>query len=450
MSNLFASLSTAGGALYAYQQALDVAQNNIDNSTTPGFASQSLNLAAQPFDLASGLAGGVAARGLRSARDEYAEEEVRRQVQLLGRYEMQAQGSSSLSANFDATGNSGVASELNQFFQNISSWGVTPNSTSARQSVLDAANNLAAGIRALSASLSHTGQDLQSKIGSTVQQINQLTAQIGQYNAQRLRAGNSDPGLDAQTHNALEQLSQLVDFTAVAQADGTVTLVLSGGSPLVVGTSQFALTAQNDTSSHILDSQGQEITSQISGGNLGGLLDVSNRVLPSVLGDGTQPGSLNSFAQSLADTVNGILISGTVSTQTGAAAGLPLFTYDASGAAASIALNSNITPDGLAPVDANGNANGNALQLASLAGSFGDTFSQVASGLGSESASASANEQAQQQVADQAKALRDQVSAVSLDEQALLITQFQKSYEAAAKLISTLNDLTQTTIDMVQ
>src|SRR5208337_37569 len=92
MSSLIASMATAGNALDVYQQALTVVQNNITNSSTPGYATQSLNMVAQPFDVASGLAGGVAAQGLESSRDEYAEEEVRRQLQSLGTYETQASG----------------------------------------------------------------------------------------------------------------------------------------------------------------------------------------------------------------------------------------------------------------------------------------------------------------------------------------------------------------------
>ena len=87
MSNLVTSMATAGNALNVYQQALNVIQNNITNSATPGYATQSLNMVARPFDVAGGLAGGVAAQGLASARDDYAEEEVRRQLQSLGKYE---------------------------------------------------------------------------------------------------------------------------------------------------------------------------------------------------------------------------------------------------------------------------------------------------------------------------------------------------------------------------
>lgn len=473
MSNLLASLGASGSSLEVYQQALNVVQNNINNASTPGFASQSLNLTARPFDIAGGLAGGVAARDLLSARDEYSDEEVRRQVQLLGRYNAQAQATSSLSNYFDVTGNSGVTAQLNQLFQSFSAWSLAPNSTSARQSVLDSAGKLATGVRTLAASLSRTGTDLQGQIGTTVQQVNQLSAKIQQYNVQRLRSPVADPNQDANLHAALEQLSQLVDASSVTQADGTVTVVLSGGSPLVVGTSQFNLAAdaavpagaanpQSPPGSRILDSQGKDITAQITGGSLGGLLDVHNRVLASLLGDGAQAGSLNTFVKSMADAVNGILQSGTVSSASGAAKGLPLFSYsgaDATAAAASLTVNTSITTDTLAPVDAAGNANGNALQLASLADSaasggingqtFGSFFAAITTTVGNESAVATGNQQAQQQLADQAKMLRDQVSGVSLDQQAILMTQFQQGYNAAAKLVTVLDSLTQSTLNML-
>jgi flagellar hook-associated protein 1 FlgK len=180
------------------------------------------------------------------------------------------------------------------------------------------------------------------------------------------------------------------------------------------------------------------------------------------VGGGQQVGSLNQFAKALADTVNGILQSGTVSTDSGAAQGAALFTYDSSdptAAASTFALNANITPAELAPVDAHGDANGNANQLASLASStsaggvngqtFGDFFSGIASYVGQQSSTASTNQQAQQQVVTQTEALRDQASGVSLDDQAVALLGFQKGYEATARLLTTLNDIAETTIDMI-
>ena len=473
MSNLMASMATAGNALDVYQQALTVVQNNITNSSTPGYATQSLNMVAQPLDVAGGLAGGVAAQGLESSRDEYAEDEVRRQLQSLGTYESQSSGLSSIDNLFDVTGNSGIPADLNNLFSSFSAWATSPNSASAQQMVISNAGNLASDIHSLSASLVQASGDVEGQIGSTVTQINQLASTIQQYNVQRLQQGSSDPGTDAGLTSSLQQLSELADVSVLNQADGTVTVLMSGGSPLVMGTSQYSISSglsvssgaanqQSPPSSQILDSQGNDVTSQIQGGKLGGLLDVHNHVLASLVGDGQQAGSLNQFAQAFADTVNGILQSGTVSTDSGAAKGAPLFVYDNSDptlAAASFALNPAITPDQLAPVDAQGNANGNANQLASLASStsaggvngltFGDFFSGIASYVGQESSTASTNQQAQQQVVTQTEALRDQASGVSLDDQAVALLSFQKGYEATARLLTTLNSIAETAINMI-
>ena len=122
-------------------------------------------------------------------------------------------------------------------------------------------------------------------------------------------------------------------------------------------------------------------------------------------------------------------------------------------------MNPAITSDQLAPVDAQGNANGNANQLASLASStsaggvngltFGDFFSGIASYVGQESSTASTNQQAQQQVVTQTEALRDQASGVSLDDQAVALLSFQKGYEATARLLTTLNSIAETAINMI-
>jgi flagellar hook-associated protein 1 FlgK len=457
-----------------FQDALSTVQNNITNANTPGYASQSLNLVSQPFDLLSGLVGGVAAQGLHSSRDEYAEEEVRRQLSSFGMYETQTSGTGTIATNFDPSGNTGIPAALNRLLQTFSAWSLDPNSDSAKQQVLGDATGLATTVHQLATSLSNANQDLQGQIGNSVQQINTLTSQIQQLNVAREKLQNPDPGLDAQLHNDLQQLSELVDFSQVMQPDGTVTVVLSGGSPLVIGDKQFALSANAAVpvgsanpgappTMSILDASGNNVTSQITGGKLGGLLDVHNRVMASILGDGTQAGSLNVFAKSLADTVNGILQSGTVSVNAGAAQGLALFTYDnsdATHAAGSFALNATITTAGLAPVDSSGNANGNALKLASLANStanggvggqtFASFFAQIAQFVGNANSTASTNQTTQQQIVTQSESLRDHASAVSLDEQAIQLQQFQKSYEATAKLVNVLNSIAQTTINMIQ
>src|SRR5258707_1222572 len=125
MSSLLASLASSGDSLEVYQRALGVIQNNIDNASTPGYAKQRLTLVAQPLDIVGGLAGGVASRGLADSRDQFADEEVRRQMQALGQYDAQSQGTSAIQNFFDVTGSNGLPAALSNLFQAFSAWSVT-------------------------------------------------------------------------------------------------------------------------------------------------------------------------------------------------------------------------------------------------------------------------------------------------------------------------------------
>lgn len=472
--NLLASLRNSGNALDVLQHALSVVQNNVSNASTAGYATQQLNVVAQPFDIASGAAGGIASRGLLSSRDAYADSEVQRQAQTLGLYTAQSQSTGVIQSLFDVSGNSGVSAALTKLFTSFSAWSASPNDAVARQTVISAAASLANSISGIAKGLNTAARQLNQQIGSTASQINDLAAQIQRYNMARRQQTEADPGADAQLHSTLESLSQLSNFTALTQADGTVTVLLGGGSPLVIGDQLDAVSTntsvdpaaanpQSQPTAHVLDSQGKDITADITGGQLGGLLDTRNRVLSSIIGDGQQAGTLNQFAKGLADSINNILTSGTVSTAANAAAGIPLFTYDnadATLASGSITVNAAVTGDQLAPVDAAGNANGNANLLASLgdpsnvqgqiAGvGFAAYFGGIAALAGQANQDSQSNLQAQQQVLAQATSQRDHISGVSLDAQAAEVLQFQRAYQAVARVLGIINSLADSALGII-
>ena len=259
MSNLFTSMSVASNALDVYRQALDVVQNNLMNSNTPGYAKQTLALSAQPFDLTSGMPGGVAAMGVESARDEYAEQEVRRQTQTLGWFTGQAEGLSTFESSFDVTGQSGLPLALNNLIQGFSAWSVNPTSGDARQSVIDYATTFASQVSSLSTSLSGAANSVQSQIRDTVDQINKLASSIALFNSQRA-ANPNDAGQDANLHANLEELSKLVDITTLNNSDGTVSVVLGSGSALVLGDTAYSVTAGLGDNSKLANPQGMQPT----------------------------------------------------------------------------------------------------------------------------------------------------------------------------------------------
>lgn len=471
---LFANLTSSVKALNAFEQSLEVAQNNVSNASTAGYAKQLATLNALPFQPGTGLLGGVQAGAPLSSRDEYLEQAVQYQNGVLGNYSAQAQSLGGIQPIFDVTGQTGIIAALNSMFQSFSAWSASPDSAAARQDVLSKAQDLGASFQQAAAVLSSVTNNVGNQIDSTVSEINTLAAQVQAYNVQHNQNGTADSGLDAHLHDTLETLSGLAGITARFESDGSVTLLLGGQTPLVIGNRQYSLQAANFTpaapanpnatpSIQILDPNGQDVTSHVVGGTLGGLLTVRNSVLPSLQGDSQQAGALNLIAKKVADRVNQLLASGN---DPSGNAGLPLFTYDASSAAntaRSLAINPNITANTLAALDPGPPqvANGIALSLSNLGTSTaatdtigGQSMLDFLNGqtqiIGQQVASATSGQTVAQQSLTQAQAVRTQVSGVSLNEEAINVMQLQRGYQAISKMITVIDGLTDTLINMVQ
>jgi flagellar hook-associated protein 1 FlgK len=206
------------------------------------------------------------------------------------------------------------------------------------------------------------------------------------------------------------------------------------------------------TQAAILDSQGNSITAQLqgAGGSLGALLQEKNVTLPGYLSQ------LDNIAQVFADTVNAALAQGL--DVNGNPPVTSLFTYSAAnGVAATIAV-TGITPGEIAAASVGApGGNSNAIAVAQLAGApavNGATFVQAYGDLGSrvghDVSSARQDRQAQQDLVTQVQQQRALASGVSLDAEAVKLMQFQQNYQAVGKLVTVLDDLTQTVINLIR
>jgi flagellar hook-associated protein 1 FlgK len=479
MSNLLATLASSAGTLEAYGRVLETAQNNVSNASTPGYAKQRLDLYALPFDPAGGVTGGVRSGSLISSRNEFAEQAVRQQSSGLGYQQQLVDSLTSVQSNFDISGDQGIPQALNNLLQSFSAWGATPDNQAARQTVVQRATDLAQAFQQSSNNVSAQASDAEQQISQTVQQVNQLVGQIQGYNHIAMQGNKSDSGLSANMHAAVEQLSSLVDVDATFQSDGTVSLMLNGETPLLLEDQQFKLSsslympqepapanANGPASVRIQASDGSDITSKTTGAQLGALLHLRNQILPSLVGDAYQPGSLNVMAKQLADRVNQLLTSGNISDGPPAQPGVPLFTYDTANptnAAASLAVDPTVTPDQLASISPGPPevSNGIPLALSALASpvqsadkvdglSYSQYYGQIAGSVGTALNDATNNKDVQQSLLSQAKDLRQQYQGVSLDEEATILMQFQRAYQANSKFISVLDQLTQSAIDILK
>lgn len=475
MSNLLATIRTAGEMLRTCEKGLTVTQNNIANASTPGYARAGMSLIAQYFDPDNGTIGGVGAGPIQSARSSLAERTVRRQLESLGYASTQTQLLDGIESAFPVSSGSGIAGALNDLLASFSSWSLTPNDSNARAAVLEEARGLARAFADTATQLAEASRTAEATLEDTVSQINALAGQLRTANAAIRNGGRDDAGVDALLHSTMEELSELVDFTALEESDGTFTILAGGMVPLVIGDQDYPLSVdfaqpedptwpEGPIAARVVGTAGEDVTARLKGGTLGGTLDVRNRVLPGLVGSSSETGDLNRLAVAIAERVNGLLAAGLTEDDTVSAE--PLFQFDAvnqTAAAITLTVNEAFEPEMLAAIDPGPPyvGNGTALKLAALATSsdaadtidgsgFMQFYSGIAERVGRQNAEAKENVLRQESSVAQARAVRDEISGVSLDEEAILLLEYQRAYQAAAQLISVLDELTETAVNLLR
>jgi flagellar hook-associated protein 1 FlgK len=259
-----------------------------------------------------------------------------------------------------------------------------------------------------------------------------------------------DPGATQdQRDELIRQLSGLVNIS-VTQTEHGLTLTTANGIPLVVASQSFALRASTSSGGvqDVLSADGQDITSQIQGGQLAGTLKVRDQVIPQLLSQ------LNDLASQFTATFNAQHQAGT---DLSGNAGQNFFTPLSSLADAAANFSVALTDPALIAASSDGSAgsNGNLVQLIGLrdqalpAGASPiDMYSNLVLQAGNFGADAQAQVNASslslQQLTDQ----RSAVSGVSLDEETTNMIRYQRAYEAAARVVTTVDSMLQSLMNI--
>jgi flagellar hook-associated protein 1 len=453
MSSLNASLASALSGLRAEQGALEATTNNVANASTPGYSREVPVLVASdpmvvdPLTLGTG----VTLKTIDSVRDPILESRIQQETQAQGQWSALASALSQTEVSF-TSGTGDIGTAISNFFNSVNQLSTNPADLSLRQGVLTAAANLATAFNSTANHLSTQRGNLDGSLEQSVGQINQLTQHIAQLNGQisDLESVGENPGtfLDQRTQ-LIDQLSTLVDVSVIPSGN-SLTLTTANGTALVAGQQSFALSNRTDPSGvqHIF-AQGSDITSTLVSGQLGGLLEARDQQIPAI------QNQLDLLASGLASAVNRVQTAGY---DLNGIAGTNLFTPPpALGAGAAANLSVAITDPALLAASSDGtvgnNGNAEALyglsQQALIAGqSPTDYYSGVVFNVGNAASNANAEQSASSLVLQQLNDQRASISGVSLDQEAANLMVYQKAYSASAQVISTINAMMQTVINM--
>ncbi len=448
MSGLMTSLSMAARAMDAQRAGLAVTGDNIANLNTDGYVRRLIEFEeARPA--------GVDVAGIRAIRDRLLDRRLRQEMPLEAREGAIGDSLSIVEASLGEAGAS-LDARLTAFFDSFSALSQDATSTVARDGVVMEGRLLARSFNDLSARLGDARRAADANVRSTLDQINALAARVASLNQAIGGANGADTAalLDEQGL-ALDQLAQLAGITVLQRTDGGVDVSLGQGRAIVMGANVYALNAANApvTGMAQVELGGVDITAEIRTGTLSGLIDARDVNIP-----GYQA-SLDALAFSVAQEVNtahqaGIDLLGGTGNNFFAAIGAP------GGAAAAMALDAGVAADpSLIAASASGAAGDNTvartiagLRDARVIGgnaTFADSWSQLVYRVGTDAQTAMAQQKSRHEVVEQVTRLRDQVSGVSLDEEAASMLRFQRAYEANARYFSTVDSVLATLLNMV-
>lgn len=308
-------LNIAVSGLRASQAALTTTGHNIANVNTPGYSRQSTAQAttAPQFSGVGYIGSGTTLTDIRRSYSEFLTAQVRSSTALsadVEAYKSQINQMDSLLSGTTTSVNTAVQS----FFSALQTSAEDPANIPARQLVLSQAEGLANRFNTMYERMSEQNAYANSQMGVVADQINHLTTSIGSLNTAILSAssGGMVPNdlLDARDE-ALRQLSTYIGTNVVVQDANTVNVFIGTGQPLVVGSTVNKLEVTNSTGdptrnavNFVSGNSSQDITTLVTGGQLGGLVRYREEVLDPALN------SLGRLALTVSEQVNSQLSQG--------------------------------------------------------------------------------------------------------------------------------------------
>lgn len=461
----FATLNLANRALVSQQLGLDITGHNIANANTDGFTRQAAEMQASiPFTVVGTtrpqqpgqLGTGVDVVNIRRFRDGFLDLQFRGEQQLLGQWQAREDAITKVEQAFNEPSQEGLAAAMSKFWNSWSSLANNPESQSFRKSLVENAATLTSQMNQLHRSLSNQQRDLDRQVQLRVTDINNLTDQIARLNDQITRivgAGDQPNDLRDQRDVLLDQLSKIVNLTYSEGSNGAITVNI-GGRTAVYGNQSFHLKTQEDPvtgfssvywADDFREAQQPPIpldAASITSGQLYGDIITRDKTIADLLDN------LNSMAATLITQVNEAHSQGFGLNN---ATGTPFF---AGTGADDIAVASVITSDldnvAAASSQVSPGDGSNALMIHDLqrrllmnngGATIEDFYAGIVANLGVDSQQAKGMAKNEALLSEHLAQQRQSIGGVSLDEETTNLIRYQHAYNAAARVVTAVDEM---------
>ncbi len=282
-------LGSALSGLMAFQRSLDTTSHNIANVNTDGYSRQRVELGTRPeeFTGAGYMGQGVNVTTISRSYDQFITNQLTSSTSAFA----ETNTLSTLASRVDniiANEATGLSPTLKSFFNAVNEVANNPSSLPVRQVMVSEAESLTQQFNTLSSQFEGLRNQTNNQMQATVDDINSFAESIATLNSKivtdssRTSGGQLPNDLMDQRDALLAKIAEKVSVSTITQQNGSISVFIGKGQSLVLGASaaKLSLAGSSADSGHkeILMG-GQEISKQITGGELSGALKFRDEVL---------------------------------------------------------------------------------------------------------------------------------------------------------------------------
>lgn len=449
----------------AYQRAMDVTSQNISNAGNPDYSRQKTIFATE--ETQAGIGMGVKIQDVIRIKNDLLDSQLRKYQSSLSDAEKRSELLQQIESVIAEPSDIGLSSYMTQFFNSWSQLASNPNSIQLRSQVIQNAQRLSERFSEIFEGFSSLQSVIQKEAVSKTNQMNEYLKEIAELNHRIYESearGIKASELKDQRDAIIDKLSGLANITVNYNEFGAAIINVGGvqGADQNVYT-EFEVSFVNNKM-RIISKTDKNAIAILNGGELFTATDLYSNKIPEYRN------KLEDLANVFVNKVNEFHMQGFTLTQNGNSyTGIPFFgTLDTNGNVVNAFVNGqirinddivnnpkNIAISSVANNDGNGNianliASLSDLKLAELDNqSILDSYSSLLNTFGVDKVVSDNRIESNSLVIQQLKNQKSSYSGVSIDEEMTNVIKYQRSYEAAAKLIKVVNDMMETIIQLV-
>ena len=456
MASLLDSLNIGGSSLATQQLGLQVTGHNISNAATAGYHRQSVL-----FESLGGTGSGVRASGIRRSEDRFLLQQLGAQA---GNYGMASARADTLNRLEDEVGgldDLGLSSHMDRFYSGWRELAAAPHDTFQRTEALSQTEELVGAINRMASQFQATQEEADREVVRGVAEANAMIEEVAALNqeiTENEAYGGDANSLRDRRDMLVEQLGELIGATSFVNDKGHSVVTLSGGIAVVTGVEAQLLDVEMDAETGFHDvvlqnTANMTVNGNMAGGRVKGFLEVRDTEVAGLKAD------LDAFAADFATAVNEVHRAN-FNLEGNDGINLIVPPTETEGAAANLAVNEEIvtnidllatssTADGV-PGNGIGSQMMSDLEFEQVAGGGERTLSEsvnsILGDLGRAVRDAAHSEERNGMRFAQLTTLRQSNSGVSIEEEMIQLARFQRSFQAASRIVATVDEMLQTVL----